>query len=83
MYSVYIIYSKKLDRYYVGYTESIEKRLYEHNAGISTYTSKAEDWVLKYREEYAARSEAIKRESAIKKKKSRSYLEWLIETGKV
>jgi putative endonuclease len=31
MYFIYIIYSKKLERYYLGTTDDIEKRVGEHN----------------------------------------------------
>ena len=78
MYFVYIIYSQKLNRYYIGYSESISKRLTEHNAGISKFTSKAHDWTLKYSEQYFNRFDAHKRELEIKAKKSRKYIEWLI-----
>ena len=81
MFFVYIIYSQKLDKYYVGYTSDITIRLTEHNTGISTYTSKANDWVLKYSSEsFHTREEAMKRERAIKAKKSRKYIEWLIQS---
>jgi len=78
--SVYIIHSSKLDKYYVGYTENIQIRLAQHNAGISTFTSKATDWTLKYLEEFTSREEARKRELEIKGKKSRKYIEWLINS---
>ena len=78
MFFVYILYSKKLDRYYVGYTADLEKRLLEHNTGISTYTSKANDWILKYQESFPTRADAHRQELAIKKKKSVRYIEWLI-----
>ena len=32
MYFVYIIYSTKLDNYYVGTTDDVERRLNEHNS---------------------------------------------------
>ncbi len=79
-YSVYIIYSPSLDKYYIGYSEDIAIRLAEHNSGISTYTSKARDWVRKYSEPFDSRINAMKRESEIKKKKSRKYIEWLISS---
>ncbi|MCC6370692.1 MAG: GIY-YIG nuclease family protein [Bacteroidia bacterium] len=78
MYHLYIIYSVKLNRYYIGHTENLEKRLFEHNNGISTYTSKASDWELKYKEAFVTREESHKREREIKKKKSRVYIEKLI-----
>ena len=78
MYCLYIIYSQQLDRFYVGYTENIEKRLVEHNSGISDYTSSAQDWILKHTEYFPDRYTAHQKEIAIKKKKSRKYIEWLI-----
>jgi len=81
MFHVYIIYSKKLDRYYVGYSIDLDKRLNEHNSGISTFTAKAADWELMYSKKFETRELAHKRESEIKKKKSRKYIEWLISTS--
>ena len=77
-YTVYIIYSQKLDRYYVGYTEDLPFRLEQHNNRMSAYTSKANDWKAVYRESFSTRKEAHKRERQIKTKKSRKYIEWLI-----
>lgn len=79
-YSVYIIYSSKLDKYYVGYSEDVAVRLEEHNSGISAFTSKATDWIIKYREEFVSRELAHSRELEIKRKKSRKYVEWLIQS---
>lgn len=79
-YSVYIIYSSKLDKYYVGYSEDVAVRLEEHNSGISAFTSKATDWIIKYREEFVSRELAHNRELEIKRKKSRKYVEWLIQS---
>jgi putative endonuclease len=62
MFYIYIIYSSKLDRYYVGYTSDIEARLVQHNSGISSYTSKANDWKHMYQEQFTSREEAHKRE---------------------
>ncbi len=78
IYTVYILYSAKIDRYYVGHTENISIRLKQHNEGISTYTSKATDWILMYSENFSSRVDAHKRELEIKSKKSRKYIEWLI-----
>jgi putative endonuclease len=80
---VYIIFSASLDKYYVGYTSDLEKRLLEHNDGISVFTSKTSDWSLKYSEPYSTRDLAMKREKDIKRKKSRKYVEWLINSSKI
>ena len=81
MYKVYIIYSLKLDRYYIGHTENIAIRLQRHIHGISVFTASADDWVLKYIEEFETRAAAHARERQIKKKKSRRYIEWLINSA--
>ena len=78
MWYVYIIYSKKLDRYYVGHTEDVDWRLKRHNAGWGKYTKRGIPWTLKCTENYNGKSEAIKREKEIKRKKSRKYIENLI-----
>jgi len=80
MFSVYIIYSFKIDKYYIGQTENIENRLYRHNNNGSKSTKKANDWVLKYAEEFPTRVLAMKREAALKKKKSRVFIESLIRS---
>ena len=78
MFTVYIIYSVKLNKYYVGYTADIATRMLQNNTGVSRYTSKASDWVLKYMEQFEKRHEAAARERSIKAKKSRRYIELLI-----
>jgi putative endonuclease len=78
MFYCYIIYSEKLDKFYIGCTENIENRLAQHNAGLSDFTSKGMPWKLMYSETFNSRVEAANRERAIKKKKSRKYIEYLI-----
>ena len=80
MFIVYIIYSRKIDKYYVGYTIDMDKRQKEHNTGISTFTSRASDWELKWMKEFSSREEAMSEEKRIKSKKSRKYIEWLISS---
>ncbi len=47
MYYVYILHSlKESDRYYVGYTVDIDKRLDEHNNGKSTHTKLWMPWEI-------------------------------------
>jgi putative endonuclease len=75
---VYIIYSPSIDKYYVGHTENLNKRIEEHRLKKNLG---ANDWLLKYSETFFTRSEAMVREVEIKKKKRRTYLEWLIKTN--
>ena len=45
-YDVYILYSKLLDRFYVGQTSKLTNRLAEHNSGESSFTSQEIPWTL-------------------------------------
>ena len=78
-YFVYILYSGKCDKYYVGQTESLERRIEEHNIGKGgAFSSSCLPWKLIYHEPYSSRLDAMEREKEIKRKKSRKYIEYLI-----
>jgi putative endonuclease len=74
----YIIYSSSTDRYYVGHTQNLSLRLERHNSGNSRSTKHGIPWEIVYFEVYSTKSEAMKREYEIKRKKSRKYIEELI-----
>jgi putative endonuclease len=76
MFKVYILYSASKDKYYIGQTEDLERRLAEHNMRKNLGAS---DWELKYHESFETRSDAMKRELEIKGKKRRSFIEGLIK----
>ncbi len=81
-YHVYVLYSSKLDRYYIGYTSDvISERIRRHNSAHKGYTGKANDWQLKYVETYEDKSAALKRERELKSWKSKKKLEQLIGSG--
>lgn len=78
MYFVYILFSSKTDKYYIGSTDNLESRLKHHNAGATPFTKAgAPLWEIKYIEHYPDRSAALKRELE-KKEKNKRYIEWLI-----
>ncbi|WP_425575844.1 GIY-YIG nuclease family protein [Nibribacter koreensis] len=77
----YILYSEKLDKYYTGSCEDIFHRVEQHNTGRNLSTKSGTPWVLKYSEQFSNRSDATQREAGIKKKKSRKYIEWLINSA--
>jgi putative endonuclease len=80
----YIVYSPSFDIYYKGETADIETRLNFHNSNLSRYTKNKGPWLLVYLEEFATRTDALKREKMLKKQ-NRRYIEWLInqETNKL
>ena len=82
MYFLYILYAKDFDRYYIGQTEDLQNRLIRHNAKAVPSTKAYAPWQLVYFESFDSRALAIARESEIKKKKSRKYIEFLIQSKK-
>ena len=79
---LYILYSEKLDKYYVGACIDLDRRFYEHNIGHSKFTKLGVPWEIVYTEYFSSLTEAKKRESYIKKMKSRKYIEDLIAKGR-
>jgi putative endonuclease len=81
MYHTYIIFSELLNKYYIGSTEDLKRRLDEHNSGRGAFTKGGSPWRLVWNKEFGSRVEACAEERKIKSKKSRSYIEWLISTA--
>jgi len=81
-YFVYIIQSEKDGSYYIGSTQDITERLERHNQGRSKYTKLKRPWNLLYYEEYPDRSDAVKRENQIKRRKDKEYIESLIKRSR-
>ena len=75
---MYILFSEKVNKYYIGACKDLERRLHEHNIGHSKFTSTGIPWQIKYKEAFETVQEAKRRELAIKKMKSRKYIENLI-----
>ena len=74
---VYVLYSKKLDKYYVGMTEDLDQRLYHHNHPISgsKFTAHGVPWELFLSMACESKEHALKVERLIKSKKSRIFIE--------
>ncbi|QCK13852.1 GIY-YIG nuclease family protein [Mangrovivirga cuniculi] len=78
----YILYSAKLDKYYVGHTgDKLEERLRRHNTNHKGFTGKTNDWQIVYQEKYPTKVEAYAREREIKNWKSRKKIEALSTVG--
>ena len=78
-YYAYVLQSLRDFSFYVGHCDDLDCRMSKHFDGWSKYTSGHGPWRLKYFEVFATRREAIRREKEIKAKKSRSYLQSLID----
>ncbi len=77
-YYFYLLYSKQLNRYYIGHTNNLEERVRKHNTKHKGYTGIVNDWQVVYSEIYYAKSDAYRREREVKARKSRSQIEKLI-----
>ena len=78
-YTVYYLYSIKLNKYYIGKTNNINRRLKEHNNGEEIYTKKGTPWTLIGYIECKDNNDATKLESKFKKAKNPRYIKWYIE----
>ena len=74
-YCVYILYSQKSSRYYVGQTTDIVKRLKRHNQGGVPSTKYGLPWKLVLQLEVSDRSEALILERKIKKRGAKRYID--------
>jgi len=75
---VYILYSKKIDKYYIGQTElNVLKRLEQHNTFYfkNSFTKSGIPWVLYFEIACNTRKQAIEIENHIKRMKSRKFME--------
>ena len=80
MWSVYILYSAKLDKYYIGRTENAEMRLKFHNNPIEArkFTARGLPWELRLNIPCDTKEQSIMLEKLIKQKKSRKFIESLL-----
>ena len=73
---VYILYSEKLEKFYIGETDNLEKRLIWHNdPNLNTnFSRKGIPWTLFYTISCDSRTQARKIETHIKSMKSKKYI---------
>jgi putative endonuclease len=75
MYTVYLLESRKTNRWYIGFTPSdLARRLKRHNKGEVTSTKAFKPWRLIYCECYLNRNDAIGREKFLKSGAGRVFL---------
>jgi putative endonuclease len=78
MFYFYILYSKSLNKYYIGHTENLDERLRKHLSNHKGFTGRAADWVIVYSETFSTKELAYARERKVKSWKSRIKIEDLI-----
>ena len=79
MYYTYVLYSKKFDKIYVGYSADLTHRLVTHNSAENTgWTKRSQPWEIIHSEEFETRAEAMKREKQLKSSRGRSFIRGLL-----
>ena len=66
MYYVYILFSKKFDKFYVGQTNNFDVRLKQHNDGYDGFTKPYRPWQKALIIEKHNRTEAMELERKLK-----------------
>ena len=81
MFFVYVLHSQTNGRLYIGQTSDLERRIDEHNQGLSQYTKGRGPWTLAYHEAHTTRADAMKREKFLKSGQGREWLKMRLKEG--
>ena len=78
---VYILFSKKINAFYIGSCKDLKERLKQHNdhSFNKSFTKRANDWIVFYSIDNIEYQTARKIEKHIKNMKSRKYIINLIK----
>lgn len=75
MYYVYVLENQNDKSLYIGFTDNIQRRVFEHQNGKGGRTTKLKkDWKLIYFEGYLLKEDALDREKFLKGGSGRKYL---------
>jgi len=77
---VYILFSSKINKFYIGYSQNPEKRLEFHNSTLNKIWSKrGQPWELKTTIPFKSKTGALKAERKIKKLKAKRSSKTLLK----
>jgi putative endonuclease len=80
MFHVYVLYSEKFQKIYIGMTSNLEERLKSHNElGTKGWTIKFRSWQIVYQEQFEEKKNALTREKQFKSAKGREFIRALIK----
>lgn len=78
MYYTYILFSEKLNKFYIGSTSDLRTRLKDHNDGKSVFTSQGKPWKLVYYEAFCEKQDALNEEKFLKTGQGREKRKYLL-----
>jgi putative endonuclease len=68
-YYCYVLWSESCEKFYIGITEDVQKRLKDHNDGISRWTRGRGPWELVWEQKCSDRGAARELENKLKRQK--------------
>ena len=74
MFYVYILESIKNSELYIGYTDSLKKRIEKHNQGLNSSTARYIPWKIIYYEACLNKKDAVRREKYLKTSQGRRLI---------
>ncbi len=78
MFTVYVLFSEKYDKIYIGYTSNLEQRLLSHNKlAKKGWTVSFRPWEIIHTESFEQKKDAMNREKQLKSYRGRV---WIRET---
>ena len=79
-FTVYILYSEKYNKFYIGYTSNLIQRFLSHNQlAMKGWTCRFRPWKVIYTEIYPTKEQAIEREAQLKAGQGRRWIKERIE----
>ena len=79
MFTVYVLYSPRFEKIYIGFTSNLEARIKSHNElGTKGWTMKYRPWEILITEEFETKKGAMQRERELKSGSGREYIWSLI-----
>lgn len=79
MYYVYVLQSLRNDKFYIGYTRDLRRRIEEHKSGKSHTTKRMLPIRLIFYESYLNKTDAIRREYYFKTSKGKTSLRLMLK----
>lgn len=76
-FSVYVLFSKKHNKHYTGFTSNLENRLISHNELGHDWTSRYRPWKLIYSKKFDTKEEAMSYEKWLKAGSGRDFIKTL------
>lgn len=82
LYTVYVLYSEKHDKIYIGYSSNLIIRFHSHNQyGTKDWTKNFRPWVVVYCEYFEDKGIAMKREKQLKSATARHLIRIKLAAG--